>query len=78
MAGKVWEWTSSLDKPYPYRLDDGRAAGGDHERRVVRGGSVGDNDQDVRCAVRFRYDPRERDNALGVRVVVLPPSTSGL
>ena len=39
MAGSLLEWTSSLDRPYPYRADDGRedlqAAG----ERIVRGGN---------------------------------------
>ncbi|MBM3530884.1 MAG: formylglycine-generating enzyme family protein [Alphaproteobacteria bacterium] len=39
MAGSMLEWTSTLDRPYPYRADDGRedpALGGE---RVVRGGN---------------------------------------
>ncbi len=39
MAGSLLEWTSSLDRPYPYRADDGRedlAAAGE---RIVRGGN---------------------------------------
>jgi hypothetical protein len=39
---------------------------------VVRGGSFGNNNQNVRCAVRNRNNPHERNNNLGVRVVVLP------
>lgn len=39
LAGSLLEWTSSLDRPYPYRADDGRedlrAAG----ERIVRGGN---------------------------------------
>jgi formylglycine-generating enzyme required for sulfatase activity/nucleotide-binding universal stress UspA family protein len=78
MAGNVWEWTSSLYKPYPYRIDDGREDASDRGMRVVRGGSFGRNDHFVRCAVRRRDDPHARSYLLGVRVVVLPPSTSGL
>ncbi len=39
MSGSLLEWTSTLDRSYPYRADDGRedsSAGGE---RVVRGGN---------------------------------------
>lgn len=40
MAGSLSEWTSSLDRPYPYRADDGREDPATAGERVVRGGDA--------------------------------------
>jgi formylglycine-generating enzyme required for sulfatase activity len=41
MTGNIWDWTSSLYKPYPYDAADGREvpSGNESSARVVRGGS---------------------------------------
>jgi len=57
MAGNVWEWCSSLYRPYPYNSGDGREnqeAGGS---RVLRGGSWVNFQDNARCAYRYRDHP---------------------
>ncbi|HLE30112.1 MAG TPA: formylglycine-generating enzyme family protein, partial [Anaerolineales bacterium] len=74
MAGNVWEWCSSLLKPYPYRRDDGREALKAKGHRVVRGGAFVGVARLVRCASRYRDLPSSRYGAQGFRVVVSPVS----
>ena len=72
MAGNVWEWTCSLYRPYPYRVNDGREfpkgeGAGDF---VFRGGSFGHNGRFARCAYRGKGDPDFRFDYFGFRVVM--------
>jgi formylglycine-generating enzyme required for sulfatase activity len=70
MTGIVWEWTSSLNQPYPYDLKDGREnpITGD-ARRVVRGGSWNNNQDNARAAYRNHNNPDNRNNNVGFRLV---------
>lgn len=78
MSGNVWEWTSSLwgedhlhpNFGYPYDSHDGREdlEAPEAVKRVVRGGSFGNQANDLRCAVRGRGDPDMRRRDFGFRV----------
>jgi formylglycine-generating enzyme required for sulfatase activity len=74
MTGNVWDWTSSLYRPYPYEATDGREnpITGDG-RRVVRGGSWVNSRADARAAYRYRSLPDLRYDYLGVRLVCSSP-----
>jgi formylglycine-generating enzyme required for sulfatase activity len=77
MAGNVWEWTSSLYKPYRYDPHDGRENPHADGSRVLRGGSFRYYRRSARCASRGGGGPDGLDGYLGFRVVV-SLSNSGL
>ena len=73
MAGDVWEWCHSLYQSYPYRAADGREsedanAGG----RVLRGGAFDYDQRYARAAYRYGNVMGNRNDNVGLRVVVAP------
>ena len=71
MAGTVWEWTSSLDWPYPYDRHDGREDPSASGRRILRGGCYANPHGYARCACRFRLLPTVRNEFLGFRLAIV-------
>jgi formylglycine-generating enzyme required for sulfatase activity len=67
MAGNVHEWTTSLDKSYPYVATDGREAPGAAGPRVIRGGSLGGEPSGMRTTLRESRYPTETGIDLGFR-----------
>lgn len=54
LAGNVAEWTSTLYRPYPYRVDDGREHPDAPGERVTRGGDHVFDSQPERLRAAFR------------------------
>ncbi len=73
MAGNVLEWTSSVYKPYPYTVSDGREDENSTENRILRGGSWFINQQHARAAYRLSDSPRNFVVGVGLRLVVTSP-----
>jgi toxoflavin biosynthesis protein ToxD len=57
MAGNVWEWTSSIYQPYPYRATADQENVSSHNNRVLRGGSGRSAPQYARAASRLNSIP---------------------
>lgn len=73
MTGNVWDWTSSLYKPYRYVAGDGREDQEAEGPRVLRGGSWLNSRLDCRAAYRHQDVPGSRFGDLGFRVCLAPP-----
>ena len=70
LSGNVWEWClNQYDQPKQTKV-------GGEARRVLRGGSWNNHQDNARCAVRDYSFPGGRSHGLGFRVVccVSPPS----
>jgi formylglycine-generating enzyme required for sulfatase activity len=69
MAGNVWEWVSSLLRPYPYNPGDGREAPGGEEGRVLRGGAWSYVPDTSRSWVRYTAVDDKYGRSFGFRLV---------
>jgi len=78
MAGNVWEWCSTLYKPYPYDPGDGRENPEAEGDRVLRGGAFYSGAWGVRCAFRDWFDPYDAFWFIYGFRVVASPVASGL
>lgn len=80
MGGNVSEWVSSLYKPYPYLLTDGREDLTSDEYRIIKGGSWNNMSYgtDLRSFLRSKQSPSYNSNRIGFRCardIVSNPNT---
>jgi formylglycine-generating enzyme required for sulfatase activity len=66
MYGNVWEWCGDCHDPDP--LGDSPGAPGAEPRHVLRGGSFGSKEPDIRSARRRKESPDSRFSSCGFRV----------
>lgn len=69
MLGNVWEWTASMDMPFPVRENDGREAPNTTAPRVIRGGGFRESVYDSSSGVRDVEAPGCARDDLGFRIV---------
>ncbi len=67
MVGNVWQWTSTLDKPYPYVATDGREDANASSLRITRGGAWGFGPSIDRTSLRNRFESDGASASIGFR-----------
>jgi len=72
--GNVWEWCSSLYRPYLFDPTDGREARSGEGLRVIRGGSYADPARVLQPALRHGERPHRRYRWNGLRLARSIPS----
>lgn len=72
MAGNVWEWTLSIEKPYPYNAKDGREDPKAPGKRILRGGSYYYTQYQLHCTTRSGFTPTTANQHFGFRVIMAP------
>ena len=70
LGGNVWEWCSSLEKPYPYKASDGREKLDAAGSRILRGGSYQNYRAEIHCTQRRALKPSERWEFIGFRLAM--------
>jgi len=73
MAGNAWEWVSSMYRPYPYRLDDGREDLVPGPVRATRGGGHDSPADEITTTQRGRNlsrNPRAGHHNIAFRCAV--------
>jgi formylglycine-generating enzyme required for sulfatase activity len=68
MLGNVWEWCSSLSRPYPFDATDGRESVDGTGLRILRGGGFADPADLLDPALRHAERPHRRMRANGLRL----------
>jgi formylglycine-generating enzyme required for sulfatase activity len=69
MQGNVWEWCSTLFKPYPYVADDGRESQSEAGMRILKGGGFQDTEEVLDPALRHAERSNRKFRYNGVRLV---------